>query len=146
MLGTRIAPPKYMQYSINEAIRVPLYELVYHDAIVTSWRWEDGNHHNPEIWWKKDLFNMLYGNAPLWSLDRDRWESFKNTFIESYKNVTSVIKQVGYDEMVSHRFVSDDHKVQETVFSSGKKVIVNFGETAYDFGKKNLPAKGFIVE
>jgi hypothetical protein len=53
---------------------------------------------------------------------------------------------VGYDEMVSHRFVSDDHKVQETVFSSGKKVIVNFGETAYDFGKKNLPAKGFIVE
>jgi hypothetical protein len=76
----------------------------------------------------------------------DRWESFRNTFIASYTNISSVVKQVGYDEMMSHRFVSDDHKVQESVYSSGKKVIVNFGETAYHFGKKNLPAKGFIVE
>ncbi|MDZ4808741.1 MAG: glycoside hydrolase [Bacteroidota bacterium] len=145
MLGERTAPPIYMKYSINEAIRVPLYELVYHDAVVTSWRWEDANHHTPEIWWKKDLFNILYGSAPLWSLDRDRWESFKNTFIESYKNICPWLQQIGYDEMVSHRFLSVDRKVQESVFSSGKKIIVNFRDTDFNYQNKLIKAKGFLI-
>jgi len=144
MLGERTAPPNYMKYSINEAIRVPLYELVYHDAVVTSWRWEDANHHTPAIWWKKDLFNILYGSAPLWSLDRDRWESFKNTFVESYKNICPWLQQIGYDEMLDHRFLSEDRKIQETVFSSGKKAIVNFSESDYTYENKIIPAKGFI--
>lgn len=145
MLGTRVAPDKYLKYSINEYTRVPLYELVYHDAMVTSWRWEDGNHHTPEIWWKKDLFNILYGSAPLWSIDRERWEAYKTTFIQSYKNVCPWLQQIGYDEMVSHRFVTADHLIQETFFSSGKRAVVNFGSTEYVFEGKAIKAKGFIV-
>jgi hypothetical protein len=146
MVGTRVANDKYLKYSINEYTRVPLYELVYHDAVVTSWRWEDGNHHTPEIWWKKDLFNILYGSAPLWSIDRERWESYKNTFIESYKNICPWLQQIGYDEMVSHRFVTADHLVQETVFSSGKRAVVNFGNNEYVFEGKSIKPKGFLLD
>ncbi len=145
MLSTRVAPDKYLKYSINEYTRVPLYELVYHDAIVTSWRWEDGNHHNPEIWWKKDLFNILYGSAPLWNLDREHWEMYKNTFIKSYNDVCPWLQKIGYDEMVSHRFVSGDHKVQETVFSSGKKAIVNFGDSEVFYEGNAIKPKAFIT-
>ena len=145
MLGTRVAPDKYLKYSINEYTRVPLYELVYHDAMVTSWRWEDGNHHTPEIWWKKDLFNILYGSAPLWSIDRERWESYKNTFIQSYKNIGPWLDQIGYDEMLSHRFVTADHSVQETVFSSGKRAIANFSSNEVEFEGKNIGPKSFIL-
>lgn len=144
MIGTRTANETYLKYSINEYTRIPLYELVYHDAVVTSWRWEDGNHHTPEIWWKKDLFNILYGSAPLWNLDRERWEEYKYTFIESYKNICPWLQQIAYDEMVSHRFISADHKVQESVFSSGKKVVVNFGEGDFLFEGKTIKAKGFL--
>lgn len=145
MVGTRVANDTYLKYSINEYTRVPLYELVYHDAVVTSWRWEDGNHHTPEIWWKKDLFNMLYGSAPLWSLDRERWEEYKNTFIDSYKKVCHWLQQIGYDELISHRFVTEDHKVQESVFSSGKKVVVNFGDSAVEVEGKSIKAKGYLI-
>lgn len=145
MLGTRVAPDKYLKYSINEYTRVPLYELVYHDAMVTSWRWEDANHHAPEIWWKKDLFNILYGSAPLWSIDRDRWEAYKNTFVQSYKNICPWLQQIGYDELVSHRFVTSDHEVQESIFSSGKRAVVNFGNSAYIFEGKTISPKGFIL-
>jgi hypothetical protein len=144
MVGTRVANDTYLKYSINEYTRIPLYELVYHDAVVTSWRWEDGNHHTPEIWWKKDLFNILYGSAPLWSIDRERWEEYKFTFIESYNNVCPWLQQVAYDEMVSHRFISEDHKVQESVFSSGNKVVVNFGEADYSVYGKVVKAKSYL--
>lgn len=145
MLGTRVAPDKYLKYSINEYTRVPLYELVYHDAMITSWRWEDGNHHAPAIWWKKDLFNILYGTAPLWNLDRETWTAFKNTFVKSYQNICPWLQQIAYDEMISHRFISADHKVQETVFSSGKKAVVNFGDNEFMYEGKTIEAKGFIT-
>jgi hypothetical protein len=145
MIGTRVANDKYLKYSINEYTRIPLYELVYHDAVVTSWRWEDGNHHTPEIWWKKDLFNVLYGSAPLWNLDRERWEEYKYTFIESYKNVCPWLQQIASDEMVSHRFVTSDHKVQESVYSSGKKVVVNFGDADVEIDGQTVKRKGFVT-
>jgi Glycosyl hydrolases related to GH101 family, GH129 len=145
MLGSRTAPPGYLKYSINESLRVPLYELVYHDAVVTSWRWEDANHHAPEIWWKKDLFNILYGSAPLWTLDVNRWQSYKKTFIASYKNVAPWLQQIGYDEMVNHKFISADRKIQESVFSSGKRVIVNFSDEPYLFNNKTIAPKSYIT-
>ena len=128
MVGDYVADERYLNWSVNEKIRVPLYQLVYHGAIVTTWRWDDASHHMPEIWWKKDLFDVLYGTAPLWTIDRPRWEEYKQTFIESYNSFSPWLKQIQYDEMISHRFLTNDHKIQETVFSSGKKVIVNFGE------------------
>lgn len=145
MLDTRTATDTYLTYSINEYTRVPLYELVYHDAIVTSWRWEDANHHSPEIWWKKDLFNVLYGSAPLWSIDQDRWDSFEVSFVESYTKVCTWLQQICYDELVSHRFVNEDRTVQESQFSSGKRAIVNFSDKPYTFEGERIEPRGFIV-
>ncbi len=144
MVGEYVTDPYYHKWAINERIRVPLYQLVYHDAIVNTWRWDDASHHMPEIWWKKDLFDMLYGTAPVWCLDRPRWEKFRETFIESYKNIGPWLEQIGYDEMVSHRFVTPDHQVQESVFSSGKKVIVNFGDSEYLHEDKTISARSFL--
>jgi hypothetical protein len=144
MVGEYVADPYYHKWAINEKIRVPLYQLVYHDAIVNTWRWDDASHHMPEIWWKKDLFDILYGTAPVWCLDRPRWEKFRETFIESYRNIGPWLEQIGYDEMVSHRFVTPDHQVQESVFSSGKKVIVNFGDSEYHHDGKNISAHSFL--
>lgn len=146
MLSSRTAAPDYHKYSINEYTRVPLYELVYHDAVVTSWRWEDCNHHYPEIWWKKDLFNMLYGNVPLWSIDQSCFTSYKNTFVKSYQKVLPWVGSVCFDEMTDHRFLSDDHKVQQTVFSSGKSIIVNFGSQDYICKGERIPSGDCVIK
>jgi len=145
MIGTSTATDAYLQYSINEFTRVPLYQLVYHDAIVTTWRWEDSNHKMPEIWWKKDLFNILYGTPPLWSIDQELWRKYRITFMESYHNISPWIQEIGYEEMVSHRFVTRDHKVQESLFSSGQRAVVNFGDSDYSFEGKTIQGKSFIL-
>ncbi|OAQ42398.1 hypothetical protein A5893_02465 [Pedobacter psychrophilus] len=145
MNRSSVAPDNYLKYSINEYTRVPLYELVYHDAVITSWRWEDGNHHMPAIWWKKDLFNILYGTAPLWSLNKETWDDYKKTFIQSYQNISPWLQKIGYDELLSHRFVTPDHQIQESVFSSGKKVVVNFGNDDVEVEGKTIKSRSFIT-
>ncbi|MCF8225793.1 MAG: glycoside hydrolase [Bacteroidales bacterium] len=144
MVGEYVADEHYLKWSINEKIRVPLYQLVYHGAIVTTWRWDDNSHNMPAIWWKKDLFDILYGTAPLWCLDRPRWEKYRQTFVESYRNIGPWLEQIQYDELVSHRFVTEDHKVQESVFSSGKKVVVNFGNSDHSYNGKTVPARSSL--
>jgi len=146
MVGDYVPDEHYMKWAINEKIRVPLYQLVYHGAIVTTWRWDDASHHMPEIWWKKDLFDILYGTAPLWTIDRPRWEEYKQTFIESYENIGPWLEQTQYDEMLSHKFLTDDHLVQETRFSSGKKAIVNFGVEDVNINGKIIKGRSFITD
>lgn len=145
MLTTRVAPPLYLKYSINENLRVPLYELVYHDAEVSSWRWEDGNNQTPAIWWKKDLYNILYGSAPLWILDKAMWDNYKADFVASYQKICPWLQQVGYDEMLSHQFLIKDRSVQATYFSSGKCAVVNFGDTDFKYKDQMVKAKGFLI-
>ena len=69
----------------------------------------------------------------------------KYTFIDSYKKVCPWLQQIAYDELVAHRFVSPDHKVQESVFSSGKRIVVNFGDNEVGFEGKIIAAKGFLI-
>jgi len=62
MINNSTATDIYLKYSINEFTRVPLYQLVYHDAIVTTWRWEDANHKMPELlmkWFHTGLLPMI---------------------------------------------------------------------------------------
>lgn len=144
MLTTAKAGPTYYRWCINEAIRVPLYELVYHDAAVSSWRWEDGNPRYPELWWKKDLFNMLYGTAPLWILDRALWETYKDEYVKSYDKVCGWLSQIATDELTDHRFITLDGKVQMSVFSSGKAIVVNFSEEPFTYDGKTIEARSYV--
>ena len=36
------------------------------------------------------------------------------------------------EKMVSHEFLSEDRKIQRTIFGDGTVVTVNFGENTYD--------------
>lgn len=116
----------YMKYGLGEYYRVPLYQLVYHDSTVSSWRWEDNNHKLPKVWDTKDLFNILYGTAPQWNLDMETWKRDSKKFIESYKKIGPWLNSIGYDELVDHKFLTEDRLVQETLFSSGRKAVVDF--------------------
>ena len=144
MLTTTKAGPTYYRWCLNEAIRVPLYELVYHDAVVSSWRWEDGNPRYPELWWKKDLFNMLYGSAPLWILDRTLWETYRDQYVDSYGTVCSWLSQIATDELTDHRFLTEDGKVQMSTFSSGKSIIVNFSDSAFTYEGQQVEPRGYV--
>ncbi len=143
MLGEHEATERYLKFGLGPAYRVPLYELVYHDAVVTSWRWNDNNHKQPSTWARKDLYNALYGTAPQWNLDLPTWQTHRDQFVTSYRALTTILRDVGYSEMVDHRFLDTDRQVQETRFANGSRVLANFGEKPVVFGDVTIPAGGF---
>lgn len=159
--------PKWEQYEkwgIGHQYRAPLWELVFHDCVVSTWYWGDSNDFlltaAPEETAKKDAFNILYGTMPiLWANsetggygpnEQGSWQVAKEIFLRTYRNVCKLHEAIAGMEMLSHEFLTDDRNVQRTQFSDGTQVVVNFGKSPYSVtvgGKKYLlPQNGFAVK
>ncbi len=152
---------RYLKYGIGHFYRVPLWELCFHDCVVSTWYWGDSTgwlyRVAPEISDKKDAFNVLYGTVPLmWAREptkeRGGYGFTKNRerFLRSYRATARLHMAVGMQEMVSHEFLTEDRAVQKTVFADGTECIVNFGERPYEVRRRGrvyrIPQNGFYVE
>lgn len=118
-------------FQVGHRYRLPLWELVYHDAVVAHWYWGDYNNKLPATWDKRDLFNALYGTAPMFMFDRAYWRANQERFVRSYRQTAPIARATGYAEMTDHRFLTADRSVQQTVFANGVTVTANFGETPF---------------
>ncbi|BCM92646.1 hypothetical protein IAD21_04528 [Abditibacteriota bacterium] len=153
MLQYKPPTPEFLKFQIGTGYRVPLWELVYHDCTVSQWYWGDYNNKAPEVWPQRDLWNILYGTPPMYMFDKPTWEKDKARFDQSYKAICPLVRRVGYDEMVSHEFLTPDHNVQRTRWKSADnakpapEVVVNFGEQPYTLGDgRSVKARNWLVK
>lgn len=133
------------RYLLNPAYRVPLWELVYHDCVVSYWYWGDSSCCCPEQMYKKNLWNILYGTAPMYSFRSGNWERLRQDITSSYHTVCPVARQVGYCEMTDFAYLRKDASVQQTTFSDGTVIIVNFSHVPYERPGVSVPPNGFVT-
>ena len=139
-------PPRLAQFQVGEKYRLPLWELVYHDCCIAQWYWGDYNNKLPSIWWKRDLFNALYGTPPMFWFTRD-WKTLKDRFVASYRATAPIARATGYSEMTDHRFLTADRSVQQTTFANGVRITVNFGDSEFRTANgKLVPSHGVYTE
>jgi len=124
-------PERVEKFQLGHRYRLPLWELVYHDCVVSQWYWGDYNNKLPALWDRRDLFNALYGTPPMFMFRRVYWRQHKERFVRSYRTATPVARATGYSEMTDHRFLTANRDVQQTAFACGVTVTVNFGDESY---------------
>lgn len=124
-------PERVAKFQTGHFYRLPLWELVYHDCVIAQWYWGDYNNKLTKLWDRRDLWNALYGTPPMFMFRRRLWDEQKDRFVQSYRTATPVARSTGYSEMLSHRWLTDDHSVQQTQFANGVSVTVNFGDEPY---------------
>ncbi len=129
-------PSQILEYQLNEKRRLPLWELVYHDCCVAYWYWGDHNNtfNNQLIWDKRDNFNALYAVPPMyWIKDEEHFQKNKERFVKSYKASSEITRKAAGSEMISHEFLTPDRTVQQTKFSNGLTVTVDFSTNQISF-------------
>lgn len=119
----------YAKWDIGHRYRAPLWELAFHEAVVTTWYWGDSNLwlHDaaPEVTPKKELFNLLYGTMPMFW--HDDWVNRKELMLRLCRTICPWHEVVAGAALVEHRFLSDDHALQYSRFANGAEMYVNFG-------------------
>ena len=125
-LPTTATPPRTI--SISTRYRIPFYSLCHHDEVIQTWRWEDGMEQQPAYWQWKSLWTVLYGAAPMYRIFAPELEKWQKEIGQTNRYVGGFVREVAFDAMTSHRFITPDRLVQETEFSSGRGVVANFGD------------------
>ena len=140
--------PDLLKYQVGTGYRVPLWELVYHDSVVAIWYWGDNSDKQPELWDRRDLWNVLYGTPPLWMINPEKWREHRERWVACYKNVCPIVRKTSYREMLDHRWLTTDRTVQQTTFSDGLIVTVNFGDRPFadEAGREILPGEYHVNE
>lgn len=140
-------PDRVAKFQTGHKYRLPLWELVYHDCVVSQWYWGDYNNKLPSLWDRRDLFNLLYNSPPMFMFNKPIWNKNKERFVQSYKTTHALPRETGYAELLSHRWLTSDHAVQQTRFSNGVRVTVNFGDAVYKTAEgKRIEPLGYLVE
>ena len=105
-------------------VPVPLFSLVYHDALVLPWSLGKGAWGIPE----NDL-GYLHGLAnagiPYLSLNPGEEELVR------VRTMCALHERVGLLEMTSHEFLDDSHRKQRTRFADGTTVTINLDDETF---------------
>jgi hypothetical protein len=144
----------YERDGIGHATRIPLWELVFHDCVVTTWYWGDSNDFlvqtDPANWDRKDAFNVLYGTMPmLWANREGGWSTHRDRALRTMREVGAVHRAVAEAEMVSHEWLTPDRTLQRSTFSNGFETAANLGseprEVTLGGRTFHLSANGFVA-
>lgn len=133
-------PADVAKYQTGEAYRLPLFGLVYHGCVVSYGYWGDSNNKLPALWGKRDLFNALYGEPPIYVVTPDNWPQFRARIFASYRLAQPVSGLTARSEMTDHRILTADRTVQQSTFSNDVRVTVNFGVADHVMGD------GFVLK
>ena len=113
-------------------IPIPLFNLVYHDALLMPWSLDRGAWGIPE----RDLgFLHALGNAglPYLSLAPDEAE------LRRVRTVAALHRRVGLLEMTSHRFLDPARRRQEFGYADGTRVTIDLDADTWTVSPE-LPA------
>ena len=144
----------YDEAPIRFGMEVPLWGLVYHECALlyrqhsSPYDYGMDNYGYPRgPWPAKFLRGILYGDQSSWTVSNQMYTAWRNTF----KSINDVLaphqRRLAFDELTSHQFLTPDYKVQQTLFSSGVRVTVNYGEFPFTMEDgTELPAYGYRVK
>lgn len=127
----------------KDGIPVPLFNLVYHDCVIEPWMMDKASENDDYM-----LYALLNGGAPY--LLRDA--AYLNTdgsfegdellaleeMIGRSKTVSALHERIAKCEMVRHRMNPENWWIQETEFSDGTKVKVDFKNQTYEISEGSL--------
>lgn len=133
------------KYMLDPRFRVPLWELVYHDCQTSYWYWGDSTNSIISQMLKRDLFDILYGLPPIYSLTVENWDIIKDEIQKSYKRTVPSARGLRYARMISFEYLTDDKQVQKTVFDNGCEIIVNFGKNTYIADNIKVAAEDYLI-
>lgn len=114
---------------------VPLWPIVFHDAVacgrygpeLREFAGRSDTDHSPS--W---LVDMLWGYFLLSGvLDVDHWPMAKQQ-IAATRHVDDWFRRVNTAAMIDHRFLTDDCQLEQTAFSNGWSIVVNFSSEAQE--------------
>ncbi|MET0889343.1 MAG: glycoside hydrolase [Stenotrophomonas maltophilia] len=124
------AKPRYQHVHFAAPSRLPLYQAVFHDSLVTSHHWGMDNLKFENVHRETELAQLLYNVAPMYHLSADTLDQRLPAMQRMDAFFRPLHARLATQALVAFRWRSPDRLVQETRFADGTVLLANFSDKA----------------
>jgi hypothetical protein len=125
--------------------RLPLYQTVFHDSVVTTHHWERGSLKFPDTAPTVELLELLYNVPPLYHLNQQEFARHRRRITAHHSYFSTLHRRTGTLPMTAFEWLSPDHMVQKTVFGGKIEMIANFAVTEFRDRGVTLPPRSILT-
>lgn len=118
----------YLTTEFDPRWRLPLYQAVFHDAVITTHHWTLDNLKFPAVTTTRELLSQLYNTPPLYNLSRNTVQTRLPAMIKSDRIFRPLHQLLWNKALTGFRWLDNDGWVQQTKFSDGSVITVNFAD------------------
>lgn len=136
---------KYYYLYYDPRFRLPLYEVVFHDSVVTTHQWGNGSLKFLEISDIVSLTEILYQVPPLYHMNLDEFQKHKQGMIKHYKFFSPLHRKLGFSQMTDFSWLSPDRLIQKTVFEGNVEIVANFKKESCVYGGMQIPGRSILA-
>lgn len=138
----RAVPLKALYRSIHfdPAARLPLYQAVFHDSVITTHHWLFDNLKLSNVRRENELAQLLYNVPPLFHLSAGTLASRLPPMQRQDAFFRPLHERLANQALTGFRWLSADRLLQQTGFADGTTQVANFSGGERSFNGRQFPA------
>ena len=137
---------RYFYFYFDPRFRLPLYQIVFHDSVVTTNHWHSGSLKFKNTVETLALLELLYNVPPLYHLNTARFSKHKAWIKRHYAFFSPLHRRVGGQAMTDFEWLRDDKLVQRTEFGDTVEIFANFGTEPFEYEDLAIPGRGVAAQ
>ena len=128
----------YLYLYYDPRFRLPLYQTVFHDSVITTNHWGSGSLKFENAIETLALLELLYNVPPLYHLNMAEFSKHKAWIKRHYAFFSPLHRRIGGRAMTDFEWLSHDKQIQRTEFGNTVEMYANFGMDPFRY-------KGVII-
>jgi hypothetical protein len=137
---------QYQYFYYDPRFRLPLYEIVFHDSVVSTHHWANGSLKYSNVLDTVALTELLYMVPPLYHMNLDEFDKHQEIIKRHYEFFSPIHKKVGFEQMTDFNWLSADRMLQRTVFDDKVEIVVNFSQKSCRYQDFEIPARSALTK
>lgn len=136
---------KHRHLHFDPAFRLPLYQAVFHDSVITTHHWTLDSLKFPQVARDNELLQLLYNVPPLLHLNGDTAAKRIAFLARQDAFFRPLHEELAHRALTEFQWLSRDRRVQRTVFEGGTQLIANFRALPARWKGRTLPPHSMLA-
>lgn len=125
------APADFAKAVYDPRYRLPLYQVVFHDSLISTDRWEMSLVKFSDLVQARTLLQLLYNVPSLWSLDQKTIREHGARIKALNAFFAPLHQRIGDKPLTRFEWLTPDRLVQRTQFANEVALTANFGDKPF---------------
>ena len=137
---------RYRYFYYDPRFRLPLYEVVFHDSVVTTHQWANGSLKYSNMLDTVALTELLYMVPPLYHMNLDEFDRHRDIMKRHDDFFSPLHKEVGFAQMTDFNWLGSDRRLQRTVFGDKVELVANFSQESRRYQGIDIPGRSVLAK